>query len=308
MMMWALILLAGVIAVPLVIEATRKSMTDSARARAPGSFANLSQGKTHYTWSGPEDGPVCVCIHGLTTPSFVWQGLTPYLVQMGFRVLTYDHIGRGYSDHRVGQQTTDFFVEHLNELLDNQRVDDDLTVIGYSMGGAIAAAFAAKNPLAVQRVVLLAPAGMNTLGKGFLRFMIRTPVIGTWLMLAIYPTLLRKGIDREKDLQTSVPEITTLQEAELDWRGFVPAVLSSLRNVLNTDLRPAHEAIAAEDIPVLAIWGRDDDVIPVTAADTLSQWNRHAQNAIIDDAGHGVTYTHTENVAALIKEFVAATD
>ena len=307
MMLWVFILLAGIVAVPLVIEITRKPLTDSARVDAPGSFANLPQGKTHYRWSGPENGPVCICIHGLTTPSFVWEGLTPQLVEMGFRVLTYDHIGRGYSDHAVGRQTPEFFVEHLNDLLQNQRIDDDLTVIGYSMGGAVTAAFAAENPLAVQRVILLAPAGMNRLGDGFLRFMIQTPIIGTWLMLAIYPTVLRRGIEREKHLESSVPNITALQDEELDWRGFVPAVLSSLRHMLNSDLRPAHEAIGREGIPVLAIWGRDDDVIPVSAADTLAQWNDGSKNAVIDDAGHGLTYTHTGKVAAFIKQFVGDT-
>ena len=126
-------------------------------------------------------------------------------------------------------------------------------------------------------------------------------------MLAIYPTVLRRGIEREKHLESSVPNITALQDAELDWRGFVPAVLSSLRHMLNSDLRPAHEAIAREGIPVLAIWGRDDDVIPVSAADTLAQWNDGSKNAVIDDAGHGLTYTHTGKVAAFIKQFVGDT-
>lgn len=307
MMMWVLILLAGIVAIPLMTEATRKRMTDTTRAQAPGQFAKLPQGVTHYQWAGPENGPVCVCIHGLTTPSFVWNGLTPHLVSMGYRVLTYDHIGRGYSDHKTAPQTDEFFVQHLNDLLENQQVEDDLIIIGYSMGGVIAAAFGAQQAVATQRVILLAPAGMHRLGDGLLRFMIKAPVIGTWLMQALYPTVLRRGIDKEKSLPTSVPEITRMQEAELDWRGFVPAVLSSLRNVLDTDMRPAHQKLAEESIPVLAIWGRDDAVIPVGSAEMLAQWNSSAENAVIDGAGHGLTYTHTDEVAALINEFTKRT-
>lgn len=308
MLTWVLVLLAGVIAVPLVIEATRKPMSEKLRKNAPGQFAKLPQGETHYQWHGPEDGPICVCIHGLTTPSFVWRGLTPHLVEMGFRVLTYDHIGRGYSDRKTAPQSPDFFVSHLDALLENQKIEDDLTLVGYSMGGAVATAFAVSQPVAVKRVILLAPAGMHRLGDGLLRFMITTPVIGTWLMLALYPTILRRGIDREKKLPTSVPDITTLQDAELNIRGFVPAVLSSLRNMLDKDLEQSHRLIGHEKIPVLAIWGRDDTVIPLSSAETLSEWNPSVQNVIIDDAGHGVTYTHTDQVVSHIAAFVRDTD
>ncbi|WP_298840473.1 alpha/beta fold hydrolase [uncultured Roseobacter sp.] len=302
-MMWAYLILAAVIATPLVIEATRKRMNAAARSEAPGQFAELPDGVTHYQWWGPENGPVAVCIHGLTTPSFVWRGIAQGLSQIGFRVLTYDLYGRGYSDRPKGRQDVAFFRRQLSELLDDQRIDDDITVVGYSMGGAIAAAFAAAEAVAIRQVVLLAPAGMTDLSGGFFRRMMTLPVVGTWMALEFYPNILRRGIAAERSQPGASQRIADLQEAEINWRGFIPAVASSLRGILREDLRPFHETLQKEGVPVMAIWGRQDDVIPITAADRLIDWNPTVQTVILDDAGHGLTYTHVTTVLDHIHEF-----
>jgi pimeloyl-ACP methyl ester carboxylesterase len=67
-------------------------------------------------------------------------------VAKGHRVLTYDLYGRGYSDRPGGEQDARFFIRQLEDLLEHQGVTQPVTLLGYSMGGAIGAAFAAKHP------------------------------------------------------------------------------------------------------------------------------------------------------------------
>lgn len=81
-------------------------------------------------------GPVAVCVHGLTTPSFVWHGLARGLATFGYRVLIYDLYGRGYSDRAPGHQDQAYFLQQLNDLLEDQQIKGDITLLGYSMGGA----------------------------------------------------------------------------------------------------------------------------------------------------------------------------
>lgn len=150
-MIWALLAIVVFIALwPFVREMRKPEMTDRWREDAPGSFVTLSQGVAHYDWIGPVRGPVAVCVHGLTTPSFVWGGLAQGLAAMGFRVLVDDLYGRGYSDRPKGKQDKAFFVAQLEELLAHQEVEADFTLFGYSMGGSIATAFAAKHPARVR--------------------------------------------------------------------------------------------------------------------------------------------------------------
>ncbi len=308
-MIWFLVVLVilGAIAIwPFAREAMRQPMDDAARQDAPGDFVELSQGITHFRWIGPVRGPVAVCVHGLTTPSMVWDAVAKGLALMGFRVLVYDLYGRGYSDRAPGLQDQDFFIRQLEDLLASQGITEDVTLLGYSMGGAIVSAFAARHPERVLRVILLAPAGMgHDLGK-LAKFTRDTPILGDWLMLLRYPGAHMKGTEAERVLPSEVEGIVDYQQAELSKRGFVPAVLSSLRGILPRPLEKEHRAISREGIPVLAIWGRDDAVIPIRAMGQLTQWNRVARHEVIEGAGHGLTYTHAAAVLRAIEAGIAA--
>jgi len=244
-MMWLGLILGGAIAVPLLSERNRREMDDAARGAGPGQFAELPQGVTHFEWHGPADGRVLICVHGLTTPSFVWRGLTAGLVKLGFRVLTYDLYGRGFSDRPAGPQNAAFFMRQLTDLMTHQQVRGRVTLMGYSMGGAICACYAAAHPDRVRHLVLLAPAGMHHAIGGAVRFIRDTPLIGDVIMLAAYPRLLRKGIDGA------------------------------------------------------------DQVIPLSALGTLAEWNRDVEHDVIEGAGHGLTYTHSDQVLQTLDGWLA---
>ncbi len=297
-MIWAALAVALLVALPFVIEAARRPMTDAARTQAPGAFVTLSQGVTHYRWHGVGTGPVAVCVHGLTTPGFVWDGIAEGLVRLGFRVLVYDLYGRGFSDRPGGPQDHAFFQTQLSELLADQSVEEDITLIGYSMGGVIATQFAAQQPQRLRRLILLAPAGIEPVAAGLLALAARAPGLGRWLMLLRYPAMLRKGLRAEANQPSSVAGINARQAAELGWRGFVPAVHQSLRGILAKDMQAAHEQVRAARLPVLALWGEDDAVIPRRAAQTLGTWNPEVRTVVLSGAGHGLPYSHTSEVMA----------
>ena len=296
-----LLVLALIIAAPWLRENVRKPMTKARRQAAPGDFVRLSHGVTHYQWHGAARGPVVVAIHGFTTPSIVWKALIPGLSALGFRTLTYDLYGRGFSDRAPGDQTRAFFLTQLRDLLADQGLEDDLILMGYSMGGSIATAFAAAEPDRVRRIILLAPAGIEMAPGKLAEFARDTPIIGDWLMLALGSWRLRQGILRGTG-DPLVDEIGKVQIKALGDKGVLPAVLSSQRGMLAERLEEEHRAISRADIPVLAIWGRDDNVIPIQALGTLAQWNRVARQDVIDSAGHALPFTHPDDASAFITE------
>jgi len=304
-MMWLVLILALLVAVPVLSERNRRAMDDVARGAGSGSFAQLPQGVTHYAWHGPPDGRVLICVHGLSTPSFVWRGLTPGLVAMGFRVLTYDLYGRGFSDRPKGPQNAAFFMRQLTDLMTHQNIEGRVTLLGYSMGGAICTCFAAAHPDRIANLILLAPAGMaHAIGR-FVRFIRDTPVLGDLIMLASYPRLMRRGIAAERSVPSAVLNIADLQEAELEFKRFIPAVLASLRGILARPLHREHKTLRESGIPVLAIWGGADTVIPLKALGIMAEWNRDAVHEVVEGAGHGLTYTHTSDVLHIIEAWFA---
>lgn len=301
-MIWGFLILIVLFAIPVAREVTRPEMDHDARRGAEGHFAQLGRGVTFYEWLGPVRGPVAVCVHGLTTPSFVWRGLARGMALMGYRVLIYDLYGRGFSDRPQGPQDSAFFLAQLEELLEDQGIDGDITLLGYSMGGAIATGFAAAHPARVRQLVLLAPAGLGISAGRIGRFIVRTPVLGDWLMLAGFSGSHRRATERERHLPTSVQGIVDLQQRELQYKGYIPAVLASLRGILAKPMEDEHKAIARAGVPVLAVWGRQDDVIPLSALGTMAKWNRNARQEVVESAGHGLVYTHTEAVLAALRD------
>ena len=301
-MIWGLASVAALIALaPFARDRLRPTMGAEARQSAPGEFADLPRGRIHYRLAGPEDGPLVILIHGLTTPSFVWTPIADHLNGQGFRTLSYDHYGRGYSDRPGGAQDEEFFLSHLSELLDHLGLCGPATVMGYSMGGAIATAWTARHPDLARDLILLAPAGLGHDLGPVARLVANHNWVGRWLMHLTYARSFRASVEAERDIETSqIPNVVPLQLNELRYRGFIPAVTSSLHHMLDHDLTEAHRKIAEAGTPLLAIWAAEDEVIPVAGAERLAALNPGARNVIIPEAGHALAYTHSPAVTAAL--------
>lgn len=265
-------------------------MTETAK----GKLAALAGGQTCYRWSGGGRGPVIVAVHGLTTPSVVWDALTPMLTGIGFRVLRYDLYGRGQSDAPRGAQTLEMFTRQLDELLSDQGVTDNITLMGYSMGGSIVAAFAAAQPHRIARILLVAPAGIEMNETGFEVFCRKVPVIGDWMHRVVVARQMRAS------LKVKTGPIADAKRLQMSRRGYLSAVLSSRRHALAQNLEAEHRKLSREDVPVYAFWAREDTTIPLRAMGTLAKWNRTARQEDIAGADHGLPYTHAAALAEKI--------
>ncbi|KAI2629790.1 alpha/beta-hydrolase [Hypoxylon sp. NC1633] len=114
---------------------------------------------------GPEDGRKVLFIHGISTSCMTLKDLAIPLSQNGCRVLLFDLFGRGFSDAPGDvPYDTRLFVTQILLVLASSPLpwtgDNGLSVIGYSLGGGIAANFAASFPRMVESLILLAPAGL----------------------------------------------------------------------------------------------------------------------------------------------------
>jgi len=297
-------LLAAFAAAPVAAETWRRPMTREAQARAPGQFAELPKGRTHFRWSGPVNGPIAVCIHGLSTPSYLFAGTERSLAALGYRVLTYDLYGRGYSDRATGRQTIDFLLAQLRDLLGNQGIDEPLTLVGFSMGGALATAFAAEEGKRIKSLVLIAPAGLVQPQDDPLARLWTFPAIGDWLMRVAGGWALRRELAAQINDPTIIPDLLDRQAAETRTRGYLPALLSSRRHALSGTLDDDHAAIRGYGTPVLAIWGRLDPVIPIRAMARLTELNPECHHVEIQDGGHCLPQTHPSNIAEALQTFL----
>lgn len=306
MIAWAIPILVflALVSLPWFAE-RRRHKIEVFRARAPGQFVKLSQGVTHYQWLGSKTGPVVVCVHGLTTPSPVWYAIAEGIGKMGYRVLVYDLYGRGFSDAPQGAQTGDFFARQLADLLQNQGLKTDVTLLGYSMGGSICTHFSAKYPEYVSRLILLASGGVWLRESRLTRWSRKLPHIGDWLNATLGVRAERHALHKQLGKMFDVKGIVEVQLAEYKSRGFVRSVLSSRRHMLSDIQEGAHRKIARAGIPVIGIWAEKDEVIPLKSLGTMTQWNRSVRQEVIPLADHAVGFTHSAEVVALLRDILS---
>ncbi len=290
-----LLLLTVAVMAYVVIKFTEEPMDDVMRAIAPGEIVELRQGKTHYQLEGPDDAPLFVLIHGVTTPSFVFDALAPELINHGYRVLRYDLYGRGFSDRPEGAHDEAFYTQQLADLLDTLKITAPVTLLGYSMGGAIATAFAAYNPQRVEHLILMASAGLGSDLGPFLENCAKILGFGDWAMLTFGGYILRQKIDRSLGL-SYVQDFSARAKDETHYVGYLPAVLKSIRAFINKPQDSYHQKIAGFDIPVVALWGEEDDVIPATAHKRLEKANPKARQVVLAEASHDLPHRHVTAV------------
>lgn len=294
-MKWGLRIFAGLIVLALGAylwaEARLKPLDEAARAAAPGAFVELSAGQIHYRWDGPKDGPVLVLVHGFSTPNFIYEQNVEALTAAGFRTLRYDHFGRGWSDRPHTRYDIDFYDQALVELIDAVGIDAPFGLAGLSMGGPIVAEFTARRPEQVERLLLLVPAGLDIAGAdGAAATLISTPVIGDWIW-----RMAGRGIllgDPQYDESARAPENRLRGDVteQLEYRGYLQALLSTLRHMPMAGRQATFKRLAATGVPVLAIYGDADETVLVSSAETLRELLPEADVRVVESGEHGLNY------------------
>lgn len=105
-------------------------------------------------------GAPLVLLHGVGLDHTLWDELAPRL-EAEFEVLRYDLLGHGAAPGIAGEARVQDFIAQLDAELD-QAGWAQANVLGYSMGGLIAGAYAAARPRRVTRLVLLSTVFQRT--------------------------------------------------------------------------------------------------------------------------------------------------
>lgn len=105
-------------------------------------------------------GAPLVLLHGVGLDHTLWDDVAP-LLEARFDVLRYDLLGHGAAPGLQGAAEMPRFIAQLDAELDAAGWSE-ANVLGYSMGGLIAGAYAAARPQRVTRLVLLSTVFQRT--------------------------------------------------------------------------------------------------------------------------------------------------
>ena len=278
------------------------AMDDSVRREAKVASVKTPMGAIAYRWSGPDTGQMVVMVHGFSVPSPVFDKNVEALAAAGYRVLTFDHFGRGYSDRPETTYDLDFYQAELEALWKALQIPDQSYLVGYSMGGGIAVHFAAKHPERVKKLLLMAPVGAKA-PRYALASLLRAPGLGEWVaigpmrvnMIRRFRHQLKRGlVDRD---------LCRAFEQQFNYRGTSEALLSTLRHFPMGKLTLYYAELEQLGIPVHLVWGDRDKIVPYALHRKILRALPSATLHTIPNAGHGIAYAHASMVNEQLLQF-----
>jgi pimeloyl-ACP methyl ester carboxylesterase len=290
-----LVAIAFVLAInAIVVDAE----TRGAVARDSGHLVDTGVVRANIRIDG--GGPPIVLIHGFGAALDWWDKITPALARQ-YRVIRLDLIGHGGTEAPASGYSIERQATLVQAVLDKNDVARAI-VIGHSMGGAVATAFAAANPSRVDRLVLI-----DTPPKPETAFDLNTrlglaPIVGQFLWHMRTNAVLRQALSQGFAPGFPVPEAFVRDLKQLTYTAFRTAHRDSIAYVTQAGT-PARLAELDPVPPLLVIFGTRDALIAPSSA-KLYETVRGAKIVMIDGAGHSPMVEKPEETLAVLKTFL----
>ncbi len=278
-----LLFVAAPIGVYYASDPERLELNQSVRNAAPGRFARLGDGYTHYEIGGPPEGRVVVLTAGATVPYYIWDPTFTALVGAGFRVLRYDYYGRGYSDRPDIPFTQDLYVRQLIELLDAVHITQPIDLAGLSFGGSVITSVADRYPARIRSLIYVDPAFRTPQSLSPLESM---PRVWSVLTAILNERWWADGQLNDFLHPERFPDWPERYRVQLQYRGFRRARLSDLTTNAALDQREEVQRVGRERRPVLVVWGKQDPNVPFEFSAPLMEAMPRARLLAVDQSGH----------------------
>jgi 3-oxoadipate enol-lactonase len=234
-------------------------------------------------------------IHSLALDDSVWNSVASEM-ETTADLLTYDCRGHGASDRRSGEFTVELFADDLADLLDHIGWPNAI-VVGCSMGGCVAQAFAAAYPDRTKGLGLIdttAWYGPNAPDE--------------WRRRA--DKALSEGLSGLAEFQTTRwfsdgfreanPEV--VQETLRIFLGNdLPSYAATCAMLGDADLRPD---LSNLNMPVAVVVGEEDYATPVAAAEAIRAAVPGATLTVIEKGRHLTPIEHPEQIAGELRSLI----
>ena len=266
-----------------------------------------AQGITSYYDLGVPTAPCILLVPGYLCSCLMYRELALHLVEKGFRVIMYDLYGTGGSVKQNNEKySLSTFVEQLESVIMNSCVMT-LSIVGYSMGGLISAAFAKTHKSMIKHLFLLSPAGISLeLGPPNILMIMRTPFVGPKYFYLFYDKMILGAVQinfvhPEDPKFTDVIQFLYLHIYS-SWcanPSFSQAACGIMRDFQFANQEHLFKSIV-DDIPTTVVLAKDD--VCVTYDNNMPFWDGLSSVELhtVDGCGHWAIYEKKEEIFDII--------
>ncbi|MBM7387158.1 alpha/beta fold hydrolase [Clavibacter phaseoli] len=277
--------------------------------RAPGtSMTEVGGRQVRHRVTG--SGDPLLLLHGIGRSLEDWDEQHDRL-SAGHALHSLDLPGFGWSDPVAGPTTLESLADALPGYLDAAGVAGPVTVVGNSLGGAVAMTLATRHPGRVRALVLADSAGFGrqvTVGLRMLAFdplatllMRPTPGNSRRSTRTIFhdPALTTDArVRHAQELSARPTHAATMLDIARD--------LGTVRGVSSRWRRPLVEGVRESGLPVLAVWGDRDRILPPAHLAAVARELPDARTRLIPDCGHMPQIERPDLFAGLVEDFLAS--
>ncbi len=264
-----------------------------------------------YLQAGETGSPVLL-LHGggVDSATLSWGGVVAPLAASGHRVYAPDLPGYGDSDPPDIRYTTAFYVAFVRDLMDTLGLAR-ASLVGLSMGGAIALGVALNHPERVDKLVLVDSYGLQRrVAAHCLSYLIvNTPGLMEWtMMLARNSRQVSRALmgNIMHDMKAATPELMDLAYAETRKPHAGRAFSSYQREEMTWNgLRTVYlDRLGEIHVPTLIIHGREDKAVPLHWAEEAHKRIAGSKLVVIDGARHWPQREKPEEFNRALTEFL----
>jgi pimeloyl-ACP methyl ester carboxylesterase len=268
--------------------------TDAAAMKAKygggaSQFADLQPGlNVHYRDQGKRDGRVVVLIHGSNASLHTWE---PWVERLGkdYRIISLDLPGHGLTgSHPGGVYDYPVFVDVVDKLMAKLGVEKAV-IGGNSMGGGTAWMFALAHPGKTEAVLLVDAAGAPAWQSkktpiGFR--MMRVPVVKELARFIAPRSMFESSIKTTMSVQSKIDDKLIDRYWELNrYPGNREASMKRF-SLPHNNGAASKEKLAAIKVPVMIMWGAEDNLIPVSSAKWFAEAIPGSKLVVYPKVGH----------------------
>jgi non-heme chloroperoxidase len=265
---------------------------------------NSADIELHYTDRGT--GKPVVLIHGYPLDGRSWERQERVLLAQGYRCITYDRRGFGQSSRPSKGYDYDTFAADLRALLDHLACDEDVALVGFSMGtGEVTRYLGTYGSAGISKAVLIGGIPPYLLEKVPVDVFdgIKQGIVAD--RYAFFDSFLGNLYNADVSIPDRLSEAALRASSQVAAGSGAYAALASIDSWL-TDFRGD---LAKIDIPVLAIHGAADRIVPVGVS-TARLRDEHLIDDLtvveIPDGPHNVCWTHPDEVNSALLSFLSS--
>jgi pimeloyl-ACP methyl ester carboxylesterase len=286
-----------------------QTLRDATGNELPGRLIEVAGHDAYVVDAG--SGPCILLLHGYGDSCQGWRRVIPALAT-DHRVIAIDLPGFGRSRRpRSSGGLIDHYSVFFSELAATMGVEH-ATVVGHSLGGAVALTLALEQPNAIDRLALIAPAGLGDAPPWWWHAIAGTYV--NWQAMLQLPNPLAKGVIRgtmrsflTQRLVYDPRQLEHLIEDFVDKHGGrkqLAELIGTGRSLISGyDGSLLERARRGLPMPVSVIWGSQDRLADPAHAGAFAASVPHAEVHLLERCGHYPQMEFPMRVNELLREF-----